>query len=83
MEKGEKRDKEKEAEMELKKRGGLMAPLMIDLQLIAPPTITSQSIAVTSCCSLMEKGEKRDKEKEAEMELEKRGGVDGLVGGHC
>ncbi len=83
MEKGEKRDKEKEAEMELKKRGGLMAPPSIDLQLIAPPMITSQSIDVTSCCSLVEKGEKRDKEKEEELDLEKRGGVDGLVGGHC
>jgi hypothetical protein len=36
--------KEKEAEMELKKRGGSMAPPTIHLQLIAPPTITSQSI---------------------------------------
>jgi hypothetical protein len=60
--------------MELEKRGGSMAPPTIDSQSIAPPMITSQSITVISCCSLVEKGEKRDKEKEAEMELEKRGG---------
>jgi hypothetical protein len=81
MEKGEKRDKEKEAEMELKKRGELMAPPTIHLQSIAPPTITSQSITMTSCCSLVEMGEKRDKEKEAEMELEKRGGLMALLVG--
>jgi hypothetical protein len=51
-----------------------IAPLTINSQSIAPPTITSQSIAVTLCCSLVQKGEKRDKEKEAEMELKKRGG---------
>ncbi len=67
--------------MELKKRGGLMAPPTINSQSIAPPTITSQLIAVTSCCSLVEKGEKRDKEKEAGMELEKRGGLMALLAG--
>ena len=36
---------------------------------------------MTLCCSLVEKGEKRDKEKEAEMELEKRGGSMALLAG--
>jgi hypothetical protein len=58
-----------------------MAPLTIDSQLIAPPTIIFQLITVTLFCSLVEKGEKRDKEKEADMELEKRGGLMALLAG--